>query len=82
MDDTRHLILPSVEDTHRVAASLSGHLTGAETLFLSGPVGAGKSEFSRALIKSIIGQDEDVPSPTFTLVQTYEAGDFLSLIHI
>jgi tRNA threonylcarbamoyladenosine biosynthesis protein TsaE len=39
---------------------------------LSGPVGAGKTHFARHLIQSLLAETEDVPSPTFTLVQTYE----------
>lgn len=53
----------------RVAARLSsGH-----TLLLEGPVGAGKTHFARSAIKSLLLDDEDVPSPTFTLVQTYDS---------
>jgi N-acetylmuramate 1-kinase len=41
---------------------------------LSGDVGAGKSTFARAFIKALAhGADIDVPSPTFTLLQTYDA---------
>lgn len=39
---------------------------------LAGPVGAGKTHFARSLIKSLLEVPEDVPSPTFTLVQEYE----------
>ena len=39
---------------------------------LHGPIGAGKTHFARALIQSRLAEPEDVPSPTFTLVQTYE----------
>ena len=47
-------------------------LKGNDTLLLKGEIGAGKSYFSRKLIQSQQIFPEEVPSPTFTLVQTYE----------
>ena len=64
--------------TLRLARALAPHLRPGDVLALSGEIGAGKSVFARALIKArlaALGLDEDVPSPTFTLVQTYRAGD-------
>jgi tRNA threonylcarbamoyl adenosine modification protein YjeE len=48
---------------------------------LSGPLGAGKSELARALIRARVGARIEVPSPSFTLVQDYPIGD-LVLRHI
>jgi tRNA threonylcarbamoyladenosine biosynthesis protein TsaE len=65
----------SPEATAAIAARLGAILVAGDTLLLSGPVGAGKSHFARALIQSrlaVLGRFEDVPSPTFTLVQTYD----------
>ena len=55
--------------------TLAGHMIG-----LSGPLGVGKSEFARALIMARskamgVPPPREVPSPTFTLVQTYAMGD-------
>lgn len=72
------LPLPSPEATARFAARLGARLCAGDTLLLSGPIGAGKTHFARSLIQSrqaAKGHVEDVPSPTFTLVQTYQAGD-------
>ncbi|NNE52051.1 MAG: tRNA (adenosine(37)-N6)-threonylcarbamoyltransferase complex ATPase subunit type 1 TsaE [Sulfitobacter sp.] len=66
------LIFVSADETARHAALLGTNLRDGDTLLLSGEVGAGKTHFARSLIQSLMAQPEDVPSPTFTLVQTYE----------
>lgn len=43
---------------------------------LTGALGAGKSTLARALIRALTTPDEEVPSPTFTLAQFYEAPTF------
>lgn len=60
------------EQTAESAAKLGAMLRPGDVVLLSGDVGAGKTHFARALIQSLLPQPEDVPSPTFTLVQTYE----------
>lgn len=54
---------------------LAGHLSAGDAVFLRGPIGAGKTHLARAIIQGLIGHEEEVPSPTYTLVQTYEAAD-------
>lgn len=71
------LDLPSETATASLAERLAPLLRAGDTLLLSGPIGAGKTHFARALIKARLrtgGRDEDVPSPTYTLVQTYSDG--------
>jgi tRNA threonylcarbamoyladenosine biosynthesis protein TsaE len=68
------LSLPTEDDTARLGAWLAARLGAGDCLALSGPIGAGKSHLARALIRARLGNpSEDVPSPTFTLVQTYAA---------
>jgi tRNA threonylcarbamoyladenosine biosynthesis protein TsaE len=56
-------------------------VAGGDLIALSGPLGAGKSELARALIRARAGAAIEVPSPSFTLVQDYPLGDLL-LRHI
>jgi tRNA threonylcarbamoyladenosine biosynthesis protein TsaE len=67
--------LPSEAATATLAARLAPRLAPGDTILLSGPVGAGKSALARALIRARLGDPgAEVPSPTFTLVQTYGEG--------
>lgn len=62
----------NLRQTQILAARLGALLRAGDLLALEGPLGAGKTAFARALIQSLLGGDQDVPSPTFTLVQTYD----------
>ncbi|GAD57088.1 tRNA (adenosine(37)-N6)-threonylcarbamoyltransferase complex ATPase subunit type 1 TsaE [Limimaricola cinnabarinus] len=68
------IFLPDESHSLALARALAPHLRAGDTLLLSGQIGAGKSFFARALIRARTGNpDEEVPSPTFTLVQSYDA---------
>lgn len=56
----------------RLGAALGLALRPGETVLLEGPVGAGKSHIARAAIRAVLGEATEVPSPSFTLVQTYD----------
>lgn len=71
-DFTLHRILPSPEATTALAEAIGARLRPGDVLLLSGGIGAGKTHFARALIRSLLEEEEDIPSPTFTLVQDYE----------
>lgn len=64
--------MPTPEATAGFATALGRVLLPGDTLLLEGGIGAGKTHFARALIQSVMTDPEDVPSPTFTLVQTYD----------
>jgi tRNA threonylcarbamoyladenosine biosynthesis protein TsaE len=67
--------LPNLTATEQAARRLAPHLRVGDFLALQGPLGAGKTTFARALLQTL-GIIEDVPSPTFTLVQIYETPQF------
>jgi tRNA threonylcarbamoyladenosine biosynthesis protein TsaE len=78
MSDPRpetELRLAAPDDTARLGRWLAGCLQPGDTVLLQGPIGSGKSHLARSVIQSWLGQMEDVPSPTYTLVQTYGEGD-------
>ncbi|QFT58285.1 tRNA threonylcarbamoyladenosine biosynthesis protein TsaE [Sulfitobacter sp. THAF37] len=69
---SRSLSPANAEQTARYAVRLARGLTPGDVILLTGEVGTGKTHFARAAIQSMLPFPEDVPSPTFTLVQTYE----------
>ncbi|MBY0272893.1 MAG: tRNA (adenosine(37)-N6)-threonylcarbamoyltransferase complex ATPase subunit type 1 TsaE [Alphaproteobacteria bacterium] len=76
MQQENIIISHSEEETAVVARSLALKLRPGDVVLLRGELGAGKSTFARALIQALCGEETIVPSPTFTLVQTYEASEF------
>jgi tRNA threonylcarbamoyl adenosine modification protein YjeE len=67
------LHLADEQATSRLARLLAPLLHVGDTILLEGPIGSGKTHFCRNVIQELLGGTEDVPSPTFTLVQTYAA---------
>jgi len=67
----------SEQETINLAIEYAKDLKDGDIVCLHGTLGAGKSVFSRAVIRALSGEPYlVVPSPTFTLVQMYETTDF------
>jgi tRNA threonylcarbamoyladenosine biosynthesis protein TsaE len=71
LPDARSIPLPDAATTARLGAAVAARLEPGEAVLLYGPLGMGKSTLARGLIRALTRPDEDVPSPTFTLVQFY-----------
>jgi tRNA threonylcarbamoyladenosine biosynthesis protein TsaE len=65
--------LPNPAATERLAAMIAAKARAGDAILLSGDLGAGKTHFARGFINALTPAPEEVPSPTFTLVQTYDA---------
>ncbi len=76
-DPDLSLSLAREADTVVLAEDIAAVLQPGDLLCLSGDLGAGKSTLSRALLRALADDDDlEVPSPTFTLVQSYDLSRF------
>ena len=82
MLDSLALTLTDLSATRAFAAALSRFIAPGRVFCLSGPLGAGKSEMARAMITASCGPQDDIPSPTFTLVQPYQANGGFEVWHM
>jgi tRNA threonylcarbamoyladenosine biosynthesis protein TsaE len=65
--------LPDETATEALASRIAAAARAADIIALRGELGTGKTTFARAFIRAL-GNLDEVPSPTFTLVQIYDAG--------
>ena len=75
----RSLNCASEVETAHIARALAANLRAGDLLLLEGPLGAGKTFFTQVLIKSL-GVKEQVTSPTFVIVKSYQGA--LPIHHI
>lgn len=85
MSDLTHLPIgefktDSPEQTFNLGHQVGGRLEGGEILLLSGPLGTGKTIFVKGICSALGIDEEDVTSPSFTLVNPYEGR--LRLYHL
>lgn len=64
-------------EVEKLAAALVDYVGAGDLIALTGDLGAGKTTFARAFIRACLADTmAEVPSPTFTLVQTYDTDDY------
>jgi tRNA threonylcarbamoyladenosine biosynthesis protein TsaE len=81
LNDSRDIALPDAAATLAFGRRLGGQLGRGDVVCLSGGLGAGKTTLARGAIEAWTGRPEEAPSPTYTLVQTYE-GEKGELWHV
>lgn len=73
--------LPDEAATVAMGAQLARQLKAGDVIYLNGALGMGKSTLARGLIRALTSPQQDVPSPTFTLIQSYDAAAF-TVLHL
>ncbi len=76
----RSVRLENPAATYSFAQRLAAHLGAADVILLTGDLGTGKTTLARGVISALCGVD-DAPSPTYTIVQTYDLPDGGELWH-
>ena len=71
----------SAQETFELGAQVGAHLAGGEIILLSGALGAGKTVFVKGMASALGIEEDEVTSPSFTLVNRYDDGR-LTLYHL
>ena len=67
------MTIPNLTAMEALARRTAERVRPGDAILLEGPLGAGKTAFARAFLRALTGTpDLEVPSPTFTLVQSYD----------
>lgn len=75
------IVSDSITKTHAIAAEFASKSKIGDVIYLFGDLGSGKSEFARGFIRHLCDKDQIVPSPTFTILQTYETLESIPIYH-
>ncbi len=72
----------SVQETYECARKIADHLKAGQVLCLQGELGSGKTTFVKGLAAQFGVDEEEIQSPTFTLIHEYKRNGFLPLYHM
>ena len=81
LSEPQTVFLPDEAATMDLGARIAPQLRAGDVVYLTGDLGAGKSALARGLIRALTSPDQDVPSPTFTLIQAYDMPAF-QVLHL
>lgn len=75
------IALPDLAAMEAFGRRIAGRLEAGDVVALSGGLGAGKTTLARSIIAAL-GHEGEVPSPTFTIIETYDAPPLsLGIVH-
>ncbi len=69
-------ISKNIQDTNKIASEFVKTISKGDIVLLIGDLGAGKTAFVKGIVKALGGDDEQVTSPTFTIVNEYDLDKF------
>ncbi|MBQ3696101.1 MAG: tRNA (adenosine(37)-N6)-threonylcarbamoyltransferase complex ATPase subunit type 1 TsaE [Alphaproteobacteria bacterium] len=69
-------VVSTERDLDAIADTIAPLLSVGDVVALNGTLGVGKTTFVRALVRNLTHTEADVPSPTFTILQTYDTPKF------
>ena len=78
---TKTIVLTGIESTQYLGGLIAAQLAEGDVIRLNGDLGAGKTELARSMIRARAGGSIEVPSPTFGLMQHYQANG-LQIVHL
>jgi len=68
--------LKNISETENLAKKIASLVKIGDLITLDGDLGTGKTSFARFFIRSLTNNKEEIPSPTFTLMQSYDTPNF------
>ena len=79
--ETNEWRIETPQQMTELGAHLAGDIRRGCCMYFEGELGAGKTTLIRGMIQAL-GVDDNIPSPTFSIMETYSTGDEIEILHI